>query len=84
VVARHLVARHLESLQTVDHLLHALRHHHVMNALLVAEDQIGQELHVKFPRVVKSAIHAGLGQHHKNAINREFVHVSLNRIFLKM
>jgi hypothetical protein len=55
-----------------------------MNALPAVEDQIAQELHVKFPRVVKSAIHEGLGPHHKNAINREYVHVSLNQIFLKM
>jgi hypothetical protein len=84
VVARHLVARHLESLLTVDRLRHARHQHLEMNALPAVEDQIAQALHVKFPRVVKSAIHAGLGPHHKNAINREYVHVSLNQIFLKM
>jgi hypothetical protein len=55
-----------------------------MNALHAGEDQIGQELHVKFLKVVKSTIHAGFALHHKNAINRESVHVSLNQIFLKM
>jgi hypothetical protein len=46
--------------------------------------QIAPVQRVKFLRVVKSAIHAGFDQLHKNAINREFVHVSLNQIFLKM
>ena len=38
---------------------------------------------VKFLKVVKSAIHAGFAQLHRNATNHEFVHASLNRIFLK-
>jgi hypothetical protein len=80
VVALHLVALHLESLQTSDRL----HRHQEMNALHAGEDQIGQELHVKFLKVVKSTIHAGFALHHKNAINRESVHVSLNQIFLKM
>jgi hypothetical protein len=83
VVALHLVALHLESLQMVVHH-HAHHHHQEMNALYVAEDQIGQELHVKFLKVVKPAIHGGLGLRRKSAINRESVHVSLSRIFLKM
>jgi hypothetical protein len=40
--------------------------------------------HVKFRRAVMSVIHAGFVPLHKNAINHEFVHVSLNQIFLKM
>jgi hypothetical protein len=78
-VGHHLFAHLPESLQAV-----ARHQHQEMNALPAVEDQIVQELHVKFPKVVKSAIHAGLGPHHKNAINREYVHVSLNQIFLKM
>jgi hypothetical protein len=39
---------------------------------------------VKFRRAAMSVIHAGFVQLHKNAINREFVHASLNQIFLKM
>jgi hypothetical protein len=55
-----------------------------MSDQLAVADQIAQELHVKFPKVVKSVIHAGFVPLLKNVINREFVHVSLNRIFLKM
>jgi hypothetical protein len=52
--------------------------------LLAEVAQTALEQRVKFLKVVKSVIHAGFGQLHKNAINREFVHVSLNQIFLKM
>jgi hypothetical protein len=55
-----------------------------MSAQPAVEDLIVQELHVKFPKVVKSAIHAGFVPPHKNEINREFVHESLNQIFLRM
>jgi hypothetical protein len=69
--------RHLQDL-----LLHV--HNLERNAQLaeVAQTALGQ--HVKFPKVVKSAIHAGFVPLHKNATNQEFAHVSLNRIFLKM
>ena len=39
---------------------------------------------VKFHRVAMSVIHAGFVQLHRNATNQEFVHASLNQIFLKM
>jgi hypothetical protein len=79
LVAHHLVAHHLESLQAV-----ALHPHHGMNVQLVVVEPIAQELHVKFLKVAKSLIHAGLGQHLKSAINREFAQESLSQIFQKM
>jgi hypothetical protein len=84
LVARHLVARHLESLLTVDRLRHARHQHQEMSVQPAVEDQIGKELHVKFPKVAKSAIHAGFAPPRKNAINHESVQESLNQIFLKM
>jgi peptide subunit release factor 1 (eRF1) len=64
---------------------HHLRVHNLVKIVLLAEvAQTALEQRVKFLKVVKSVIHAGFGQLHKNAINREFVHVSLNQIFLKM
>jgi hypothetical protein len=50
----------------------------------VVAERIAQVQPDKSPKVVKSAIHAGFDQLHKNAINREYVHESLNLIFLKM
>jgi hypothetical protein len=55
-----------------------------MTVQLAVEDLIALVQPVKFPKAVKSAIHAGFVPLHKNAINREFVHASLNRIFLRM
>jgi hypothetical protein len=55
-----------------------------MNVQLAVEDLIALVQLVKFRKVVKSAIHAGFAPLHKNAINREFAHESLNLIFLKM
>jgi hypothetical protein len=50
----------------------------------VVAERIAQVQPDKSPKVVKSAIHAGFDLPHKNAINREYVHESLNLIFLKM
>jgi hypothetical protein len=50
----------------------------------VAGATIEQVQLVKFQKVVKSAIHAGFPLLHKSATNPEFVHVSLNQIFLMM
>jgi hypothetical protein len=44
---------------------------------------IEQVQHVKFLKVVKSAIHAGFGQRHKSATSLELDRASLNQIFLK-
>jgi hypothetical protein len=55
-----------------------------MSVQLAVEDRIAQELLDKFLKVAKSAIHVGFDLLHKNVINREFVHVSLNQIFQKM
>jgi hypothetical protein len=44
---------------------------------------IEQAQHVRFLKVVKSAIHAGFDLHHKNATSRESDRASLNQIFLK-
>jgi hypothetical protein len=56
----------------------------VMSVQLAVEELIALVQPARFRRVVKSAIHAGFVPLHKNAINREFVHESLNLIFLKM
>jgi hypothetical protein len=64
------------------HLLHV--HNLVRNAQLAEVALTALEQHVKFLKVVKSAIHAGFVPLHKNAINREFVHASSNQIFLRM
>jgi hypothetical protein len=65
--------------------LHLHRVHNLAkNVLLVVDDLIALVQLVKFRKVVKSAIHAGFAPLHKNAINREFAHESLNLIFLKM
>jgi hypothetical protein len=84
----HPLAVHHHVLHRIDHPLAV--HHHVhhqhqeMSVQPAVEDQIAQELHVKFPKVVKSAIHAGFVPPHKKEINREFVRESLNQIFLRM
>jgi hypothetical protein len=44
---------------------------------------IEQAQHVKFLKVVKSAIHAGFGLHHKSVTSLELDRASLNQIFLK-
>jgi hypothetical protein len=65
--------------------LHLLHVHNLAKSVLPAEVvQTALAQHVKFLRVVKSAIHAGFVPLHKNAISREFVHASSNQIFLKM
>jgi hypothetical protein len=76
--------------QLVDHQLVDLPrvlppvHHHEKNVQHEADEQIAQVQVVRFLKVVKSAIHAGFALLRKNAINREFVHESLNQIFPKM
>jgi hypothetical protein len=55
-----------------------------MNVQLVVAERIARVQLDKFPKVVKSAIHGGFDLPHKNAINREYVHESLNLIFLRM
>jgi hypothetical protein len=55
-----------------------------MSAQLAEEDRIAQELLDKCHRAAKSAIHAGFVLLLRNEINREFVHESLNQIFLKI
>jgi hypothetical protein len=64
------------------HLLHV--HNLVRNAQLAEVALTALEQHVKFLKVVKLVIHAGFVPLHKNVTNQEFVHVSLNQIFLKM
>jgi hypothetical protein len=74
-----VIVLHLGVLLAVA-LLHLLE----MNVQLAVEDLIALVRLVKSLKVVKSAIHAGFVPLRKNAINHEFVHVSLNLIFLKM
>jgi hypothetical protein len=50
--------------------------------LLAEAVQTAPVQHVKFLKVVMSAIHAGFVPLHKNAINHEFVHESSSQIFL--
>jgi hypothetical protein len=64
--------------------LHLLARNLAKIVQLVAVAMTALAQHVKFRRAVMSAIHAGFVQLHKNVINREFVHASLNQIFLKM
>jgi hypothetical protein len=77
-----------DHLTDVPHLLLVVLHHRVHNLATnvqhVAVAMIARVHRVKFPRVVKSAIHAGFDQLRKSATNREFVLVSSNQISLKM
>jgi hypothetical protein len=69
--------------QAVVHLLQ--RVHNLAKIVQPAEVvPIEQAQHVKFLKVVKSAIHAGFDLHHKNATSRESDRASLNQIFLTM
>jgi hypothetical protein len=65
--------------------VHLLHHAHNLAKIvqLAVVVPIEQAQHVKFLKVVKSAIHAGFGLHHKNATSLELDPVSLNQIFLK-
>jgi hypothetical protein len=55
--------------------------HNLVKSVLLAEVvQTALVQHVRYLKVAKSVIHAGFGLLHKSAINREFVHASLNQI----
>jgi hypothetical protein len=76
----HLQVVHLQ----VVHLLHPRVHSLAKNVRPVVDVPIALVQRDKFPRGVKSVIHAGFAQLHKSAINLAFVRASLNQIFLMM
>jgi hypothetical protein len=57
---------------------------HLLTAQLVVVAQSVQGLLERYPKVVKSAIHAGFEPHHKNETNHVFGQEFLNPIFQKM
>jgi hypothetical protein len=65
--------------------VHLLHHAHnlakIVQLAVVVMTALVQ--HVKFLKVVKSAIHAGFGLHHKSVTSLELDRASLNQIFLK-
>jgi hypothetical protein len=63
---------------------HPRVHYLEKNVLHEVDVQIVQVRLAMYLKVAKSAIHAGFGLLHKNVINLEFVHESLNPIFQRM
>ena len=88
IVQRDHLAPALPHVPLQDVPLRVARHLAVPNhekiALLAEVAQIEQELHVKFLKGAKSAIHAGFGLRRRNATNLELDHASSNQISLKM
>jgi hypothetical protein len=86
VLAQIVLAQIVQVLAVLLHLQDLLlRVRNLVKSVQRAEVALtAPEQHVKFLKVVKSAIHVGFVLLHKNAINLEFVHASSNQIFLKM
>jgi hypothetical protein len=79
----HRAAVHRRNAQALAVLLLQRVHNLVKIVQLAEVVPIEQAQHVKFLKVVKSAIHAGFGLHHKSVTSLELDRASLNQIFLK-